>query len=144
MSTEWLTSLCQWMKTKSDNNEVWVTTAANVTKYIKERENFESNIIMASADTVKLNFTDNLDDNIFNYPLTVDILVPSTWQKVVVKQGINSSTVSTFISGGNNYIRTNVILDGGTVVLTDDNATDNSLVADNAAVVASDALCKCY
>ena len=40
MTTEWLTAYSQWLKTKSDNNDVWVETVANVTRYIKERENF--------------------------------------------------------------------------------------------------------
>ena len=131
MSTEWLTSFCQWMKTKSDNNEVWVTTQGNVTKYIKERENFSSSIISATNSKIEISVTDTLDNNIFNYPLTVDILVPSTWQNVVVKQGSDSSTISTFSTGGNTYVRANVIPDGGTVVLTDDNATDIADIENN-------------
>ena len=118
MSTEWLTSFCQWMKTKSDNNEVWVATQGNVTKYMKERENFASSIISATNSRIEISVTDNLDNSIFNYPLTVDIIVPSTWQSVEVTQGGNASTLSTFTSGGNTYVRANVIPDGGNVVLT--------------------------
>ncbi len=131
MASEWLDSLCYYLKGEINNNNVWVSTVANVTKYIKERENFSSDIVSVTDSRIELNFTDNLDDNIFNYPLTVDVLVPSTWQNVVVKQGSNSSTVSTFMSGGNNYIRANVVPDGGTVVLTDDNATDIAGIENN-------------
>lgn len=118
MSTEWLTAFCQWMKAKSDSNEVWVTTVANVTKYIKERESFSSTIVTSTDSRIELNVTDTLDNTIFNYPLTVDILVPSSWQTVSVIQGSSSTTLTTFKSGANNYVRASVMPDGGNVVLT--------------------------
>ncbi len=122
MSTEWLTSLCQWMKVKSDNNELWVTTVANVTKYMKERENFSSSVIASTNSRIELNVTDNLDDSIFDYPLTVDIQVPSGWQNVKINQGTDTASAATFISGGNTFVRTDVIPDAGNVILTNVNA----------------------
>lgn len=118
MSTEWLTALCQWMKTKSDNNELWITTVANITKYIKERENFTSSVIASTDSRIELNVTDNLDDSIFNYPLTVDIQVPSGWQDVKIMQGTDTTSAVAFISGGNTFVRTNVVPDAGNVILT--------------------------
>lgn len=85
---------------------------------MKERENFATSIISATNFRIEISVTDNLDNSIFNYPLTVDILVPTTWQSAEVSQGNNSSTLSTFTSGGNTYVRTQVIPDGGNVVIT--------------------------
>ena len=67
---------------------------------------------------IELNFTDTLVDSIFNYPLTVDILVPLKWNTIEGTQGSNTLSITKFSSGGNTYIRTNIIPDGGTVVLT--------------------------
>jgi peptidoglycan/xylan/chitin deacetylase (PgdA/CDA1 family) len=118
MAAEWLDSLCNYMKTQVNNQNVWVSTVANVTRYMKERENFASTIIAASSSRIELNVTDNLNDSIFNYPLTVDIQVPSNWKSVVISQGSNQTTQSTFTSGTSTLVRTDVIPDGGSLILT--------------------------
>ncbi len=117
MSVEWLNSFCQWLKSKSDSNKVWVETVANITKYIKERENFSSYIVSSSPSSLELQVTDNLADSIFNYPLTVDVQVPAGWTTVNFSQGILNQTVSAFSAGNNRYVRVNIIPDGGNVVL---------------------------
>jgi len=119
MTTEWLTAYSQWLKTKSDNNDVWVETVANVTRYIKERENFNSVTILATNTQIKFDVTDGLDDAIYNYPLTVDVVVPSGWQSVQFIQGNNTQTVNTFVNANVNYVRVNVIPDGGEITLND-------------------------
>jgi peptidoglycan/xylan/chitin deacetylase (PgdA/CDA1 family) len=121
MSTEWLTSLCQWMKQKSDSNQVWVETMGNITRYMKEREQFHYSITLQTATQIQISVTDNLSNQIYNYPLTVDITVPSNWQWAIVTQGSVKDTIKTFISGANTYVRTYVIPDGGTLIL---NKTD--------------------
>ncbi len=117
VSVEWLTSLCQWLKQKSDSNFVWVDTYGNVTKYIKERQNFSSTLISSSDSQIQFNPVDGLDDSIYNFPLTVDVTVPSNWQNVQITQGNSSSEATTFSDGINTYVRMHVVPDGGTVDL---------------------------
>lgn len=119
MSAEWLTAYSQWLKAKSDNDDVWVETVANVTRYIKEREDFNYNIILATNSQIKLDVTDDLDDELYNYPLTVDVVVPSGWLSVQFIQGNNIQTVSSFVNNNVNYARVNIIPDGGEVTLND-------------------------
>jgi peptidoglycan/xylan/chitin deacetylase (PgdA/CDA1 family) len=117
MSTEWLTSLCQWLKGRTDNNEIWVETMGNVTRYMKERERFQYNIVSQTAVQIKINANDNLNDLIYNYPLTVDITVPADWEGALVSQGLRADTLVTFTSGAITYVRAKVIPDGGILVL---------------------------
>lgn len=117
ISTYFLNELCSWLKQKSDSNEVWVTTFGDATKYIKERENFSYNIISSTSTSIQINPTDGLDDSIFNYPLTVDVVVPSNWTDVNVQQGNNASSVKAFSDGLNNIVRINIIPDGGILTL---------------------------
>ncbi len=117
MSVEWLTSFCQWIKQKSDNNDVWVETMANITRYMKEREQFQSTIIAQNTLQIQLSGTTGLNTQIYNYPLTVDIAVPSDWQKVIIMQGSKSDTLVTSFSGSNAYIRTKLIPDGSIITL---------------------------
>jgi hypothetical protein len=117
MSTEWFTSLCQWLKQKSNDNEVWVETMGNITRYMKEREHFSYSITAQTATQIQINVTDNLTNTIYNYPLTVDITVPPNWEGAFVIQGSRNDTVNTIIAGNNAYIRTKIIPNGGILIL---------------------------
>jgi len=113
ISTEWLTSLCQWLKQRSDSNQLWVETFGNITRYMMERENFQYNIAQQTATQIKINATDNLNNQIYNYPLTVDITVPNDWKAAIITQGSNTDTIITFIDGASTYVRAHVIPNGG-------------------------------
>ena len=116
-STEWLTSFCQHLKQKSDSNLVWVETMGNITRYMRERQDFMWDILSQTDTQMQIHGYDTLDDQIYNYPLTVDINVPSDWRKVVVNQGTTTDTVCTFAADSSTYVRANVIPDGGTIIL---------------------------
>jgi len=117
MSTEWLTGLCQWVKQRSDSNEVWVETMGNITRYMREREQFQYNVTAETDTQIQINATDNLNDLIYNYPLTVNITVPSDWEGAFVIQGLRTDTVNTIVLGNNAYVRTKIIPDGGIIIL---------------------------
>jgi peptidoglycan/xylan/chitin deacetylase (PgdA/CDA1 family) len=117
MTTEWLTSVCQWLKQRSDSNDVWIETIGNITKYMKERESFQYDILMQTSTIVKLNVTDTLTNPIYNYPLTIDVTVPPDWKAAIIDQGTNKDTAYTFISGSDNIIRTYVIPNSGLLIL---------------------------
>ena len=116
-ATEWLTSLCGWLKEKSDSNEIWVETMGNVIRYMKERDHFNYNIISATSAQIQINTTDSLSNDIYNYPLTVDITVPADWEGAYVVQGSGTDTAITFVAGNISYIRTRIIPDGGNIIL---------------------------
>ena len=117
MSTEWLTGLCQWVKQRSDSNEVWVETMGNITRYMREREQFQYNVTAETDTQIQINATDDLNDLIYNYPLTVNITVPSDWEGAFVIQGLRTDTVNTIVLGNNAYVRTKIIPDGGIIIL---------------------------
>jgi peptidoglycan/xylan/chitin deacetylase (PgdA/CDA1 family) len=116
-TTEWLTALCQFLKSKSDSRDVWVETMGNITKYIKERDDFTATLLSSTNTQIKLTGSDGLDIQRYNYPLTADISVPVDWQKVIVNQGTRTDTLLTFISGGVTLVRTNFVPDGSTLTI---------------------------
>jgi peptidoglycan/xylan/chitin deacetylase (PgdA/CDA1 family) len=139
MSTEWLTSFCQWVKQKSDNNDVWVETMANVTRYMKEREQFHYTVLAQNSLQIQLSGTTGLNSQIYTYPLTVDITVPSDWQNVIVIQGTQTDTVKTLFSESTSYVRTKIIPDGSTLTLikkveTTSWAISGTVTYDNASI----------
>ena len=123
MSVEWLTSFCQYVKQKSDSKDVWVETMANITRYMKEREQFNYSVLAQTNTQIKLSGTTGLNSQIYTYPLTVDITVPSDWQKIIIIQGTKTDTLTTIFSGGTAFVRTNIIPDGSTITLNKKDAT---------------------
>lgn len=117
ISNEWLLTFTQWVKDKSDNNDIWVETVGNVTRYIKERDNFSFNVVSNSSNQIIIDVGDGLDDNIYNYPLTTDIIVPNNWGNVVFTQGNATETLTPFTNNGVNYIRANIIPSAGNVIV---------------------------
>jgi len=117
ISNEWLTAFTQWVKNKSDNNDIWVETVGNVTRYIKERDNFFFNIVSSTSSQIVIQVDDGLDNNIFNYPLTTDIVVPNNWTNVAFTQGNVTETLTPFTNNGVNYIRAKVIPGAGNVIV---------------------------
>ena len=117
MSTEWLTSFCQWLKQRSDSNEVWVETMGNVIRYMKERDQFQYYVIAQTDTQIQINANDSLPDPIYNYPLTVDITVPADWEGALITQGSRTDTTNTLVEGSIAYVRTKIIPDGGNIIL---------------------------
>ena len=121
MSSEWLTSLCQWIKQKSDNKEIWVETMGNVVRYMKEREILQYDVFHQTDYRIKIVAFEDLDRHIYNYPLSVLILVPPSWNRVVVSQDSSVDTVNTVHDGGDTYINTRVVPNGGMLNLREIN-----------------------
>ena len=117
ISNEWLTEFTQYVKDKSDNNDVWVETVGNVTRYIKERDNFYFNIVSNTSNQITIDIGDGLDDNIFNYPLTVDIAIPNNWSDVLFTQNNVSQTITPFTVSGTKYISVKVDPSGSDVTI---------------------------
>ncbi len=119
VSTYFLDKLCNWVVQQSDSGNIWEATFGNVTRYIKERENFNFDIVSSSSNQIILSTSiGSLDTSIFNYPLTVDITVPQSWKDVAVTQGNRFSTDSSFFNGINYVVRVNIIPGAENIVLS--------------------------
>jgi peptidoglycan/xylan/chitin deacetylase (PgdA/CDA1 family) len=94
VSSESFESFAYWLKEKQRSNELWIETVGNVTRYIKERD--AVSIVLQEETPSKLLFsiTDNLPDELFNYPITLEITLPESWKKVLTKQNKSSHTLS--------------------------------------------------
>ncbi len=117
MSVSWLTQICEWIQEK----DIWVGTVEDITKYMRERECALYDIVSQSNDSLIFNLTDTLDNNIYNFPLTLDIPVSINWNSVYVYQ--NDSLIESHLLSieGTQIARINVIPDKGEVLVTNSN-----------------------
>jgi hypothetical protein len=123
ISNEWLTSLCDFLWARSIEKEVWVETAGNITRYIKERDDAEFQIVSSSNQLIQINVSDNLDNTIFNYSLSAYVKIPNEWNYVRTEQDGVIDTLTTIVTDTGRVVLTKVTPDKGILKLTPVNPT---------------------
>ena len=124
-----LETFCAAVSEYVKEGKIWCTTMSEATKYIRERQNStvrqyatESGIYVDLTMTATTK-DDNLalDADVFNVPLTVKVELPYGWSEVTVSQGESSTTYSTFIEGGVTFAYIELVPNGGTASLVNEN-----------------------
>ncbi len=133
ISNEWLTSLCDFLWARSSDKEVWVETVGNITRYIKEKDNSTYQIISSSSSLIEINITNNLDNTIFNYPLSAHIKIPDNWNFVRSEQNGNVDTLTTIVTDSGRVVLSKVIPNNGILKLSP--FTSTSIETENANVL---------
>ncbi len=104
-----------------DPSEYWFEGAGLVTKYIRERQNAKLKIISSSARQISLSLTDELPNDVFDYPLLLRTEVPGNWQRVDVVQGKGASKkVAPVKEDGVSYAYYEAVPDKGQIRLSAD------------------------
>ncbi len=93
VSIESLDPFIQWLKDKQKSNVLWIETVGNVTRYCKERDDVTIVQTLETANKIIFSITDNLPNDLFNFPLTLLVNVPIEWKKVKVKQKNTKNTL---------------------------------------------------
>lgn len=127
MSQEWLSKAVLWLNEQSGNGNVWIDNISNVVKYMKERDNYSASILSSTNNELKISLTDNLDNSIYTYPLTADVVIPFGWESVTLQQGGRNEQLTPFVIGGIKYVRAEIIPDGGTVSLKNNSGSVYSI-----------------
>ena len=118
VTNEWLTSLCEFLWARSSTKNVWVETVGNITRYIKERDAASYEIIISSNQLIEINVIDELDNEIYNYPLSAYVKIPDSWNYVRTEQNGIVDTLITTMSDSCNLVLVNVIPDNGVLKLS--------------------------
>jgi Polysaccharide deacetylase len=104
---------------------VWCETFGNVARYIKERDAVTVKNKASDNQTMTISITDTLDDQIFNYPLSIRLPVEDTWKKPSVKQAGKKISHTIVVVDGKKYLMFNAVPDGGDVVINTGVTTKN-------------------
>jgi peptidoglycan/xylan/chitin deacetylase (PgdA/CDA1 family) len=71
---------------KKHENNSWIATFGDVTKYMRERMSATVNSKM-DGKKILVELTHSLDKSMYDHPLTLKTDVPSSWKKATVQQG---------------------------------------------------------
>ena len=107
------------------SGELWCATLGEATKYIRERQSATAYRKTENGTLhvgLKIDRTTSdgkpLDESVFNYPLTVRVRVPSTWQTVSYELNGETVTATCYVdqTDGQTYANVNVVPGGNGAV----------------------------
>ncbi len=105
---------------KQQQSDVWVASANEAIKYIYEKQNCVVSAVNSNEDiVVSLDFNDEctLDKNVFNYPLTVKVKIPSDWSEAYVMQNGVCKKADILTDENYNYVYANIIPSDGKAIV---------------------------
>jgi hypothetical protein len=102
---------------KAHTETYWVTSFVNVARYIKERNSVSVKETAASDSAMTVRVTDTLPDSIYNYPVTIRRLLPSSWSSASLTQGGKNISVQIVVENGTKYLMFDVVPDNGDITV---------------------------
>ncbi|MBO5907076.1 MAG: hypothetical protein J6Q85_02855 [Clostridia bacterium] len=99
-----------------DSGKVWNAHYEDAILYVREAQNAT---VTASGDEngITVILTDTMDNDIYNYPLTVRVTVPGDWEAVKITQGEKTSYAIVKYLDGKFVIDADIVPDGGEATL---------------------------
>ncbi len=110
-------AFCALLSEYVNQGKIWNTFYEDALLYTKEAQN--STVTISGNDSeLRVTLTDTLDDEIYNYPLTVRASVPAGWEAARILQDGKTSYAAVKLLNGVTVIDADIIPDGGEAVIT--------------------------
>jgi hypothetical protein len=105
----------------TNQSKFWVETFGNVVRYVKERNASSLTETANTGSSISVQVTNNLDNSIYNYPITIRRPMPTNWLWAAVAQ--NGAPVQSQIVTNNLqvYVMFDVAPNGGDVTIAQTN-----------------------
>lgn len=104
-----------------NRDKYWVTSLLNAVLYSKERDA----VVIAERDvtttSITVDITDDLDNAIYNHPLTIRRKMPDAWNNISIKQRGVQIDAKVEIKDNSRFVVFEAIPDNGDVVLSKEN-----------------------
>jgi hypothetical protein len=102
----------------TNQNKFWVETFGNVVRYIQERNASSVAETASSNNSLTVQVTNNLNNLIYNYPITLRRPLPANWPAVAVSQNNQPVTAKFVTVNSTNYVMFDVVPNGGDIILS--------------------------
>jgi oligosaccharide reducing-end xylanase len=116
LSSVTLQASVNYMNTNRD--KFWVETFGNVVRYIRERNASSVTETSSGNDSITIQVTNNLDNSIYNYPITLRRPLPVNWPAAAVSQNNTLVSAQLVTLNSTNYVMFDVVPDGGDVIIS--------------------------
>ncbi len=105
----------KWLIPAVNEGKVWAALFADAAMYGQERDTAVLSIKEKTDTSYTFAITDEMDDSIFTYPLTVKIRIPDTWSEVSAYQSGEAVNVVIKEAAGKKYALVDAVPDKGDV-----------------------------
>jgi peptidoglycan/xylan/chitin deacetylase (PgdA/CDA1 family) len=102
----------------TNQSKFWVETFGHVVCYIRERNAASVTETSNANDSITIQVTDNLDDSVYNYPITLRRPLPASWPGAAVSQSSTPLPAQFINVNSTNFVTFDVVPDGGDVILS--------------------------
>ncbi len=101
---------------KSKEDQLWVATFQDVTKYMRER-NYSTVHSSQRGDRLEVVLGHDLKQEFYDLPLTLRTIVPPEWPSAEIRQGKGTQRVQVVRDQGKGYVTYQAVPNAGTVTL---------------------------
>ncbi len=111
------TQLFAYVAEQKTENRVWCTTFEEASLYTEECRTATASAVRYS-DRIELTLTDEWDNALYDYALTVRVEVPETWTSVTQTVGGVETVLEVMSDADGSYVYASVVPDSGVAILT--------------------------
>jgi hypothetical protein len=101
----------------ANQDKFWVDTFGNVCRYVRERLLTSVTVLSNQVDSLAIQVTNNLDNSIFNYPITLRRPLPASWPSAAVWQNNTNLSARIVTVSSTNYVVFDVVPNAGDVLI---------------------------
>jgi len=102
----------------SKKDRIWVAPFSEVACYGMERDTARIAVISNTAEEIRLTLSDDMDDSLFAYPLTLKVRLPDGWAGAAATQGGKAVEATVIEHEGARFALVKAVPDRGEVVVT--------------------------
>ncbi len=106
------------LSAKIKSGELWAGLFRDIAMYGQERDTAKLAVKENAKDKIVLSLTDDMDDSIFNYPLTVKLRIDASWKTVEAVQDSKKIGCRIIENDGNRFALVQVVPDKGDVTIS--------------------------
>ena len=122
MAAYYFESTCQKLARAVAEGTVWNTHYEDAVMYLREAQSATVSV-EGDSSGLRVTLTDEMDDSIYNYPLTVRLNAADGWEAVKIVQGDRVSYSKVEYEaypyyGGEYYVHAEIVPDGGVATVT--------------------------
>ncbi|MCU0664765.1 MAG: polysaccharide deacetylase family protein [Myxococcota bacterium] len=101
----------------NNEDDFWVGLYREIILYARERDTAKLEVVSASENRIVLRLRDQMNDALFDLPLTIKVRVDNEWDNIVVEQCGEAIEYQTQWHNGNQYLLLPVVPDRGLVTV---------------------------
>ena len=118
MGSYYMDEACRIVAEQVAAGKIWNTHYEDAILYLREAQTSSVSVDLNADGTYSVTLTDKMDDEIYNFPLTVRICAPDAWKAVRITQGDSVSYALVREIDGVAYVDADIVPDGGEALLT--------------------------